>query len=136
MPAKKQTQHVLPCEAFKEHVKDNSEKFNSIDQKLHYILNEVSANGNKGLDASLKDIHSEVREIKTLLQPIMDRHQLWISIKRVMDSTWFLRICRTKKGVGIAGLVAFLLINTVLHSLGIVLDIPSILMFFKGIISG
>ena len=91
-------------------------------KKLSYILNEVSANGNPGLDASLKDLYRGNKEIKAkldeiheLIKPDIDRANLWKAIRAVVKTNGFIKFCKTKFGAVVVGIGVILLANAILY---------------------
>lgn len=92
------------------------------DRKLSYILNEVSANGNPGLDNSLKDLYKGQKEIKaslqeiiTLIKPDMDRANMYKAIREAIKSNGIVRFCQTKVGFAITATIGIIIVNTILH---------------------
>ncbi len=117
-----------------EHVTDETAEFKAISEKQEAMkdtittvqdtLNTVSANGNKGLHASLKDlyaknteVHDELKEIKELMAPAIDRHALWASAKRVAQTTWLFKLGAHKAGRYFMWFILIVLLNTVFHGL-------------------
>ena len=92
------------------------------DRKLSYILNEVSANGNPGLDNSLKDLYKGQKEIKatlqeiiTLIKPDMDRANMYKSIREAFKSNGLVKFCQTKIGFAITITIGIVIVNAILH---------------------
>lgn len=88
------------------------------------MLNTVSANGNQGLHASLRDVYGAVKELKAefgefkeYLQPTIDRHMFWESGKRMLRSSGAFKIFKTKLGTFVAVSIALLVINSIISPL-------------------
>jgi len=133
---------------FRTHIHDETDEFKQIASNqlnmatniadIQTTLNTVSANGNKGLHASLRDlyeknseVHTDLKEIKILLAPALDRHQWWESTKKVFKTSGIFTIVKSKVGRLVLLLCILLLVNTVLHPFfGGNFDLQSILEFF------
>jgi hypothetical protein len=117
-----------------EHVTDETAEFKAISEKQEAMkdtittvqdtLNTVSANGNKGLHASLKDlyaknteVHKELIEIKELMAPAINRHMWWESTKSVARTTWFFKMGGHKIGRYILVFLFLVFFNTIFHTL-------------------
>jgi hypothetical protein len=104
-------------------------------------LNTVSANGNKGLHASLKDLYNKNNEVHTeivglkddiksfrdLVQPELDRKAWWISTKKMMKTSALFKMLTTKGGIVIFIFIGWLLANIILHPFGINLGLATLL---------
>ena len=93
-----------------------------IEKKLSYILNEVSANGNPGLDNSLKDLYQGNKEIKAKLdeihqaiQPALDKAAFWNAARAMFKSSRFWQFHTTKFGAAVLAVAVFLILNAILH---------------------
>jgi hypothetical protein len=93
-----------------------------VDRKLDYILNKVSANGNPGLDNSLKDLYQGQKNIEkkldsifALIKPDMDRANFWKAAKEVYKSSPFFKFHSTKFGMFILIVAILLITNALIH---------------------
>lgn len=103
-------------------------------QKVETTLATVSANGRQGLENSLKDLYNknveiqkQLNELKLIVEPIVERGA-WLRLtKKVFDNSWMGKVHRSKPARYVVLFIVVILVNTVLHSFGIVLDIPAML---------
>lgn len=93
-----------------------------ISRQLHHILNEVSANGNPGLDASLKDLYKgqtdirkHLHEIHNLVKPDLDRAAFYKQAAHVWKQSWLYRVFDTKLKATISTIILLLLIQVIVH---------------------
>lgn len=100
-----------------------------INNKLGYILNEVSANGNPGLDASLKDLHKGQIDIKTvqlemlskvnavyaLAKPDLDRAAFYKQAMALWKQSWLYRAFDTKLKATVSTFILLLMIQVIVH---------------------
>lgn len=98
------------------------ESHKEIERKLSYILNEVSANGNPGLDNSLKDLYQGQKRIEgkldvifELIKPDMDRANFWKAGREMLKSSPFFKFHTTKFGFGVLVVAVLLILNALLH---------------------
>lgn len=85
-------------------------------------MHEVSANGNPGLDASLKDLYKGQTEIKKKLdivfaeiKPDLDRALFWKQAKEMYHTTWLSWCFKTKTRTFITLVAALLTANIFIH---------------------
>lgn len=110
-----------------------NERLTDVEAKLHHILYEVSANGNKGLEPSLKDIYqmskannemaqqnnAAIAELRAAIQPDLDRTAFWKAGRKMFQSSWFGKLLSSTSG-RVFGLIAFLVfLMPLLHAFGI-----------------
>ena len=100
---------------------------------------EVAANGNKGLEPSLRDIYQmskanhemavknadaiqanneAIASFRAVLQPELDRHVFWKSAKNMFKTSWFGKIFYNKITMALSALIVFLIIGFVHVGLG------------------
>jgi hypothetical protein len=125
---------------FDKHCEENAAHFKRVDDKLEFIVNEVSANGHKGLEASLKDIYGAVDMIKKDLHTIMEatsgdiaRAAWGKATKELIQASPALRFVRTRVGKGLVVIFLFVIVNGILHTLGIPADAQGLLVGFMKI---
>lgn len=115
-----------------------------IEKKLSYILNEVSANGNPGLDNSLKDLYqgqkaiqAKLEEIHSAIKPELDKAAWWKATKQMVLSSAFYRFHSTKPGFIVLLLMVFgavWLITGNAVATGIATIMPAVYALFKDIL--
>lgn len=101
---------------------EHIEMHKAIDQKIEYILNHVSANGNPGLENSLRDlykgqkeIHSKLDEIYTLVKPDLDKAALWKQVKSVYAQSWIAQCFKTKWRATFSLIIILIAIQIITH---------------------
>jgi hypothetical protein len=114
------------------------------DTILHRLDN-VSANGNKGLESSLKDVygkiaetHTEVLLLKNQITEVLyvtEGPRAWKTLsnsaKKVLSVSPIFKIFKNKMGRIFAIVIALLVLNTILHTLGISWTLQDIIKFVK-----
>jgi len=126
----------LVHEKLDKHISDETQEFASIRdgleraathvEAIQQTLDNVSANGNKGLSNSMRDIHDKLSELEKVTRGARARAKFWRVISDVIDSTALLRPLKTKIGAVIYLSLIVLVVNTILHSLGFNFDIISL----------
>lgn len=88
-------------------------------EAIKHTLDNVSANGNKGLSSSLTDLYNKLDSLEKLNTGARARAKLWKVVHDVIDNTWFLRPVKSVWGLIVYFIVAVLVVNTVGHALGL-----------------
>lgn len=113
---------------------------------IKHTLANVSANGNKGLENSLKDLytknnvmHADILEIrKTLVEvlAVTASSRAWKDVTRsfgnLVKSSFMCRILKNKTGKIAVLLLILLVVNSLTHPLGFNIDLESIFKFITG----
>ncbi|MFA6295595.1 MAG: hypothetical protein WC666_04230 [Candidatus Paceibacterota bacterium] len=102
-----------------------NDRLTEVETKLHYIITEVSANGNKGLEPSLRDIYqmsklnnemaqqnnAAILEMRAAIQPDLDRTAFWKAGRKMFQTSWFGKFFSSNTGrmFGVVGLFIFAL---------------------------
>jgi hypothetical protein len=121
------------------HIQEENNEFKNIADKqsamkdtittVQDTLNTVSANGNRGLHASLKDLYNkntqvhdeivglkiDIRSFRELVQPELDRKAWWVSTKKMLATSTLFKFIRSKFGGMVAVFFVWLFVNIVLH---------------------
>lgn len=91
-------------------------------KKIQDTLDTVSANGTKGLGASLKDlynknleVHASVVTLTEYLQPKLERMAWWDSTKHIVRTMPPVRLMSSKFGLGLMVFVSVILVNIIVH---------------------
>lgn len=102
--------------------KAGDDRMSAIEGQLHHITHEVTANGAKGLDASLKDIYrevkttqAEVRELIKVTQGDVDRHRAVEAVKVALRTSWIGKLTGTRVVRFLLVLVFLAVVDGVLH---------------------
>jgi len=111
------------------HIETENQKFDHISSELskaashvetiQFTLDNVSANGNKGLSASMSDVYSKLRDLESLTEGPRNRAKFWAILHQVVNTTPFLKPLKYKWGAIFYFAILMLIINTILHSLGV-----------------
>lgn len=111
--------------------------------EIKTMLQNVSANGRKGLNESLQDIHAQVGKLSDAVNELMEISQgsiafrnLKLAIVEYWKKAGALKIFHTKKGTLVAIMIAVLVLNSILHPFNINMDIQAIWEFVKKIFLG
>lgn len=104
--------------------------------EIQRTLDNVSANGNKGLSASFTDVYNKLTEMQRVTAGARAREKFWSDFGNVINTTSWLKPFRSKWGAVIYIALIVLIVNTVLHALGINFDIGSIFEWLFRIATG
>ena len=112
------------------------ERLEIVEKKVDVVvtlLNTVSANGRRGLENSLKDIHEEVKGLKESVDSLIKLNtsgfafnNLKQSAKEYFKVAGWLQMFKNKLISAITLLFFILIINSILHPLGVDLKIQTI----------
>lgn len=123
----------------KQNIKLLKKDIEKIKSDVHFILREVTANGTRGLDASLKDIYSQTREISGKLDEVIlltEGERTWKEFrnisKTVWNRSWIGGVFRTKVGKAVTIFLALFAIDQIVHPF----DLHIILFIFKLLTGG
>jgi hypothetical protein len=118
------------------HIQDENIKFQEVREDLREAashvksiqntLDNVSANGNKGLSASLTDMYNKLSEVQKITEGARSRRKLVNVFKSVVENTAILRPLKSKIGIAIYTVIAILILNSVLHPFGIGFSIEAL----------
>ena len=118
------------------HIEDETKEFLSIKNTLeknteHTLaiqktIDDVSANGNKGLNASFNDMYSKLTELEKVTQGARARAKFWTVAHDIIENTALLKPLRYKWGAVLYIIIILLVVNTLLHALGWQFDVVSI----------
>jgi len=93
-----------------------------ISVQLDHILNKVSANGNPGLDASLKDLYKgqmdirkHLHEIHSLVKPDLDKAAFYKQATHVWKQSWVYHAFDTKLKASISVIILLVVIQVIVH---------------------
>lgn len=110
-------------------------------EDILHRLDNVSANGSLGLEATLKgiyqkneEVHSDIQKVNTQLNEIFEvtkNERAWrnlrASVKQVINNSSTFAIFKTRTGTVVGVIILIILVNTLLHPLGINLDVWSLI---------
>jgi hypothetical protein len=103
---------------------------------IQRTLDNVSANGNRGLSASLTDVYEKLKDLEKLTEGARTRNEFWHAAQKMVDTNIFLKPFKSKVGAIIYLIILIVIINTILHGFGIEFDamnlIKSIISYMKG----
>ena len=119
------------------HIEDESHEFLQIRnglnraaghvESIQQTLDNVSANGNKGLSNSMTDIYDKLKDLQHLTEGARARQHFWTSAKELMATAWFLKLFTNKWSfIFVIGFI-LLLVNSFTHALGIDMNLQSII---------
>ena len=96
-------------------------------EAIQAILDNVSANGNKGLSNSLTDVYKKLNDLEHITAPARARAKFWTAAHDILTTQPLLRPLRTWYGAFIYLSLLLLIINTILHPFGVHWDIVSLI---------
>ena len=111
------------------------EELSKASNKVHDIqntLDNVAANGNKGLGASFSDIYGKLKDLESITKPARARAKFWVAVNNLIESTPLMKPLRTKWGLILYSIVLILIANTIFHSFGLEFDVMTILKWLVG----
>ena len=118
------------------HIEDESGEFARIRDGLNrnaenvdaikHTLDNVSANGNKGLSASFSDVYSKLKDLEVVTEGARSRAKFWAVLHDVVLTTPLLKPLKYKWGSIIYAAIILLIINTIVHALGVEWDLTAI----------
>ena len=133
---------VLLHNKIDQHISDETKEFQEIReatqkaashvQVIQQTLDDVSANGKKGLTASFTDIYEKVKDVESATAGVRARVKFYTALHDVVVKTPFLKPLKYKWGALIYAAMLLLILNTVLHALGVNWDLIA---FFKWLFS-
>lgn len=103
-----------------------NDRLTEVETKLHFIIHEVSANGNKGLEPSLRDIYqlskqnnAAINELKEAMQADLDRTAFWKAAKKMFKTSWFGKFFESKVSTAVFVVLFILFSMPILHAFGV-----------------
>ena len=121
-----------------EEIKIHAERIERVEKGLHFILYEVSANGRPGIENSLRDIYAEVKAVRASVDVVLDATETsraWSDVRRalrgIMRKSALASILANKVGRTIVFVLVLLIVNSLLHAIGVSLDVLSLLRTFR-----
>lgn len=119
------------------HIKNSHESWKKMDKKMDDVttqvgtvrntIDNVNANGNKGLGLSLKDIYNKLDDLYKVTETDRAKMNLKKSIETIFQNSFFLK---TKAGRWISGIIAFIIFKFVSDSMGLNLSWEALKIFF------
>lgn len=124
-------------DAFDKHTMDESRALSEIRSDLskaathveviQNTLDNVSANGNKGLSASFTDVYNKIKDLEKLTEGARTRKKFRILLNKMIESTPLLRPLKKMWGIITYAIIAIVIINVILYSFGVRIDIVNII---------
>lgn len=119
-------------------------------QHIKTRIDSVSANGNPGLEASLRDLYQQNKaihaDVKTMSGQITDLIQVtasdrawknwWKAGRELVKESKLLAICRSKAGVYSLLIVILLTLNSITHALGLDLNLQGLFHVISKLLGG
>lgn len=116
----------------------HTEEIADIKKDVDFILRKVSANGRPGLENSLQDIYREVKGLRADLTKVLEATETsraWsdvrISVATIMKKSLLVALFRHNAVKILSGILSLLFFNSLLHAIGVGLDVQSILRLFR-----
>jgi hypothetical protein len=108
-------------------IRDNLKKAASHVEGIQTTLDNVQANGIKGLSLSLTDIYNKVAELEGITAPARARTKFWKAAHDIMTTSLLLRPLKTWWGAFFYLALLILIVNSVLFPLGLHWNVWSII---------
>ena len=125
------------------HLLDESNQFDALHKGLaeaaghvaniQATLDNVSANGTKGLSKSLTDIYHKLEDLETITAGQQARAKMWKYATQSISETPILRPLKHLWGALLYAAIVLLIINTVIHALGITWDLIGLFRWAAGV---
>lgn len=126
------------------HIKDELKEFQEIRenmkqaadhvQTIQETLDNVSANGTKGLSASISDVFNKIGDLEKLTEGARARAKFWVVLHSIVENTPLLKPFKSKWGSFFYIILIVLTLNTIMHSVGIDFDITTIIKWLFSIV--
>jgi DNA repair exonuclease SbcCD ATPase subunit len=128
------------------HIEDESKEFATIRdgltkaathvETIQKTLDEVSANGNKGLSASMTDVYNKLKDLESVTEGARARVKFYNVLHDVVSTTPLLKPLKYKWGSVLYAAIILLVVNTVVHALGVQWDLMGIFTWAIGLLKG
>ena len=103
-------------------------------QTIQETLDNVSANGTKGLSASISDVFNKIGDLEKLTEGARARAKFWVVLHSIIENTPLLKPFKSKWGSFFYIVLIVLTLNTIIHSLGVEFDIMTIIKWLFSIV--
>ena len=110
---------------FKE-IRNSSDKLSQTIGSIQHTLDNVSANGNRGLSASFTDVYNKLTDLETITQGARARAKFYTVLHDVVVTTPFLKPLKYKWGAILYVMIFMLILNTFLREFGVAFDLIAI----------
>ncbi len=129
-----------------QHIFDESTEFAGIREGLtkaathveaiQQTLDNVSANGKKGLTASFTDIYEKVKDVESATAGVRARAKFWKAMSDMIEKTALLKPLKFKVGWIVYGVVVLLAVSGFLHLFGVNIDLLFVFKWIFGLAKG
>jgi hypothetical protein len=114
--------HIVDEEKEFQEIRLSTQKVADKAEAIQRTLDNVSANGNRGLSTSLTDIYEKLKDLEKITEGAKARTEFWLSAQKIINTNALLKPFKSKIGTIVYAIAFVIIINTILHSLGIEFD--------------